>query len=216
MKKTLLASVLPVLLVAQSAWADVKIKVPSNFEILATQQVKLKKAQKEVVLPEGEQHLLVRFDSPTNPHSTAQSLGYVSSQPILVSFYAIDGDVITLKPPRVDTQREVKAFAQKPTFTLIDAKGNPVEHESELVPFEGSPITANYHTLLAAQIGSSVAAPELSATAAGDNGKAVISSASAINVSKLTPAQADALLRELYRGADEQRRKEFMRWALGL
>ncbi len=213
MKKTLMALTLPALLVAQVAWADVMVKMPSNFEILATEQIRIKRATKQVALPEGDQHILVRFDSPTNPHSTAQSLGFVSSKPILVSFTAKDGEVVSLVPPRIDTQQEVKTFARQPTFKLVDAKGNTVAHESTKILFEGSPMTADYNAILAEQIVSS--APVLSSTAIAGSGVAAVNAAQ-IDVSALTPQQADALLRDLYKNADEKRRKDFMRWALGL
>ncbi|MGR5077893.1 DUF2057 domain-containing protein [Photobacterium swingsii] len=216
MKKTLMALTLPVLLVAQVAWADVMVKMPSNFEILATEQVRIKKATKQVALPEGDQHILVRFDSPTNPHSTAQSLGFVSSKPIFVSFTAKDGEVVSLVPPRIDTQQEVKAFARQPSFKLVDAMGNTVAHESTNILFEGSPMTADYNAILAKQIGSTASpAPVLSSTAVAGAGVAAVNAAK-IDVSDLTPQQADALLRDLYKNADEKRRKDFMRWALGL
>ncbi|MDO6500093.1 DUF2057 domain-containing protein [Photobacterium sanguinicancri] len=213
MKKTLMALTLPALLVAQVAWADVMVKMPSNFEILATEQVRIKRATKQVALPEGDQHILVRFDSPTNPHSTAQSLGFVSSKPILVSFTAKDGEVVSLVPPRIDTQQEVKTFARQPTFKLVDANGDAVEHESSMVLFEGSPMTADYNAILADQIVSP--APVLSSTAVAGSGVAAVNAAQ-IDVNNLTPQQADALLRDLYKNADEKRRKDFMRWALGL
>ncbi|MEZ8740475.1 DUF2057 domain-containing protein [Photobacterium swingsii] len=216
MKKTLMALTLPALLMAQAAWADVVIKVPNNFEILATEQVRIKKATKQVALPEGDQHILVRFDSPTNPHSTAQSLGFVSSKPMLVTFTANDGEEVILVAPRIDTPQEVKRYAKAPTFTLVDAEGQTVAHQTTRVEYEGSPMTADYNAILAKQIGSTASpAPVLSSTAVAGTGVAAVNAAK-IDVSDLTPQQADALLRDLYKNADEKRRKDFMRWALGL
>jgi uncharacterized protein len=212
MKKTLLAFSLPLVLVSQVVMADVTLKMPGNFEILAAQHLEIKKATKTVALPEGDQQVLVRFDSPTNPHSTGQSMGYVSSQPILIRFSADDGEVIELVAPRVDTQQDVKRFAKNPRFELTDTAGKSVSFESEKLVVSGSPLTANYNNILAAQI-----TPNDKQTLPQPTVTTVSSQAiSTVDISRLTPAKADQLMKDLYQNADEKRRKEFMRWALGL
>lgn len=212
MKKTLLAFSLPLVLVSQAAMADVTLKVPGNFEILAAQHLEIKKATKTVALPEGDQQVLVRFDSPTNPHSTGQSMGYVSSQPILIRFSANDGEVVELVAPRVDTQQDVKRFAKNPSFELTDTAGKSVSFASKKVVVSGSPLMANYNAILAAQVAPSEkqTLPQPTVTTAPSQ------AVSTVDINQLTPAQTDQLMKDLYQNADEKRRKEFIRWALGL
>ncbi|BAX53877.1 hypothetical protein PDPUS_1_02503 [Photobacterium damselae subsp. piscicida] len=77
-----------VLLSSYAAQANVSLEMPSYFSVLAAQSQEMKKAQKQINLTDGQQQVLIRFESPRNPHSTAQSMGYIHSQPLLVTFSA--------------------------------------------------------------------------------------------------------------------------------
>ncbi len=217
--------------------ANVSLEMPAHFSVLAAQSQELKKAQKQINLADGQQRVLIRFESPRNPHSTAQSMGYIHSQPLLVSFSA-QNDAIKLVAPRIDTPQEIVKFAKAPKFDLIDGKGQSIKYSVETMNFSGSPLLADYNALLAEFItpkaepvtamGSQKAisashkiAVTPVVTSASKVGTTPVSAASSktvmpIEVSKLSPTQRQELLRSLYQQADETQRKEFMRWALGL
>ncbi|WP_239974004.1 DUF2057 domain-containing protein [Photobacterium damselae] len=223
-----------VLLSSYAAQANVSLEMPSYFSVLAAQSQELKKAQKQINLTDGQQQVLIRFESPRNPHSTAQSMGYIHSQPLLVTFSAQD-DVIKLVAPRIDTPQEIVKFAKAPKFDLINGEGQSVEYKMKAIGFSGSPLLADYNALLAEQIMPRAEAAPTQNTISASHKIAVapvvtstmtveatpVFDASSktvmpIDVSKLSPTQRQELLKSLYQQADETQRKTFMRWALGL
>ena len=138
------------------SWAETNLQTPSNVEILATKAVYLKNTQHQVTLPAGQQQLLVRFDSPENPHSTGQTMGYVNSSPVLLRFKLDDQATVTVKIPRLDTPQEINRFAKQPYFKLYNDDGSQLALEQKVIPMTGSPLFTDYNKLLTASVGEAV------------------------------------------------------------
>lgn len=196
------------LLLSPALWAA-NLILPDNLSLLASDRGEPSKLKHTLDMPAGERHLLVRFDSPSDPHSANESQGRVTSAPLLITLNATSDGKLYLQTPALDTVAQVRDFARHPMLTLKDAQGTNVPFTLRKLPGSASLFT-DYEALLAAEMSvTDQPLPTPTASGAPINPKT-------IHASELSPAQADALMRDLYRQADDSSRKAFMRWALDL
>ncbi|PST86231.1 DUF2057 domain-containing protein [Photobacterium sp. NCIMB 13483] len=196
------------------SWAETNLQTPSNVEILATKAVYLKNTQHQVTLPAGQQQLLVRFDSPENPHSTGQTMGYVNSSPVLLRFKLDDQATVTVKIPRLDTPQEINRFAKQPYFKLYNDDGSQLALEQKVIPMTGSPLFTDYNKLLNESVGEAVVPVAMVTNKQMSHSKST--AVTSIDTTHLTAQQTDQLLQQLYQQANKEQRKKFIRWALEL
>ncbi|MEC6798317.1 DUF2057 family protein [Photobacterium sp. S4TG1] len=196
------------------SWAETNLQTPANVEILATTAVRLNKAQHQVMLPAGQQQLLVRFDSPENPHSTGQTMGFVHSAPVLLRFKLDDQATVTVKIPRLDTPQEIERFAKQPYFKLYNDDGSQLAVEQKAIVMTGSPLFTDYNKLLNESVGETVV--PVTALKNKQEPYAVSTTVTQIDTTHLTAQQTDQLLQQLYQQANKEQRKKFIRWALEL
>ncbi|MGL4507837.1 MAG: DUF2057 family protein, partial [Aeromonas sobria] len=62
-----------------------RLELADNLTLLTSPQSKPSAFTRAIDLPAGEARLLVRFDSPSDPRSTNESQGRVTSAPLLVT-----------------------------------------------------------------------------------------------------------------------------------
>ncbi|MEC6909406.1 DUF2057 family protein [Photobacterium piscicola] len=196
------------------SWANTNLQTPANVEILATTAVHLNKTQHQVTLPAGQQQLLVRFDSPENPHSTGQTMGYVNSSPVLLRFKLDDQATVTVKIPRLDTPQEINRFAKQPYFKLYNDDGSQLALEQKVIPMTGSPLFTDYNKLLNESVGEAVVPVAVVKNKQMSHSKST--AVASIDTTHLTAQQTDQLLQQLYQQANKEQRKKFIRWALEL
>ena len=196
------------------SWAETNLQTPSNVEILATKAVYLKNTQHQVTLPAGQQQLLVRFDSPENPHSTGQTMGFVNSAPVLLHFNLDDQATVTVKIPRLDTPQEINRFAKQPYFKLYNDDGSQLAVEQKVISMTGSPLLTDYNQLLNESVGATVVSVTMVKNTQEPH--AVNPAVTQIDTTHLTAQQTDQLLQQLYQQANKAQRKNFIRWALEL
>lgn len=196
------------------SWANTNLQTPANVEILATTAVHLNKTQHQVTLPAGQQQLLVRFDSPENPHSTGQTMGYVNSSPVLLRFKLDDQATVTVKIPRLDTPQEINRFAKQPYFKLYNDDGSQLALEQKVIPMTGSPLFTDYNKLLNESVGEAVVPVAVVKNKQISHSKST--AVASIDTTHLTAQQTDQLLQQLYQQANKEQRKKFIRWALEL
>lgn len=200
----LLLSPLLALLLALPAQAT-RLELADNLTLLASPQGKPSAFTRAIDLPAGETRLLVRFDSPSDPRSTNESQGRITSAPLLVAFEVPSQGTLRLTTPALTSTPAIRQFAAHPALRLGTPAGNhplPVQ----VLPRSQDNLLTDYQALLASHGATANPAP-LATTP---------ESAATHHPSALTPEQADATLRELYLAADAKRRKAFIRWALDL
>ncbi|MFQ2908615.1 DUF2057 family protein [Aeromonas allosaccharophila] len=183
-----------------------RLELAENLILLASPQGKPSAFTRAIDLPAGETRLLVRFDSPSDPRSTNESQGRVTSAPLLVTLSIPSLGSLQLTTPELTSPSAIHQFAANPALLLSDEKGESQPLPLQTLPRSQDGLSTDYQALLASHTPTVSPAP-ISATQA-----ATI----AHKPSTLTPEQADATLRELYLAADAKRRKAFIRWALEL
>ncbi len=148
----------------------------------------------------------MRFDSPSDPRSTNESPGRVTSAPLLVTLTAPAQGTLQLTTPVLTSPSVIRRFAASPALRLSDDKGTSQPLTLQALPRSRDGLGTDYQALLASHTPTVSSAPIVATQAATTFHTA----------STLTPEQADATLRELYLAADAKRRKAFIRWALDL
>ncbi len=183
-----------------------RLELPDNLTLLASPHGKPSAFTRAIDLPAGEARLLVRFDSPSDPRSTNESQGRVTSAPLLLTLTASSQGTLQLTTPMLTSPSSIRQFAANPALLVSDGKGESQPLALQVLPRNQDGLSTDYQALLASHTPTASPAPIFAAQP----------STTAHTTSDLTPEQADATLRELYLTADAQRRKAFIRWALDL
>ncbi|MGL4885463.1 MAG: DUF2057 family protein [Aeromonas veronii] len=183
-----------------------QLELADNLTLLASPQGKPSAFTRTIDLPTGEIRLLVRFDSPSDPRSTNESPGRITSAPLLITLTIPSQGTLQLTTPTLTSPLVIRQFAANPTLLLSDGEGISQQLELQALPRSQDGLRTDYQALLVSHTQTANPAPITTAP----------SSTITHSLSTLTPEQTDATLRELYLTADAQRRKAFIRWALGL
>lgn len=183
-----------------------QLELADNLTLLASPQGKPSAFTRAIDLPAGEARLLVRFDSPSDPRSTNESQGRVTSAPLLVTLSIPSKGSLQLTTPVLTSPSAIRQFAANPALLVSDGKGASQPLALQALPRSQDGLSTDYQALLASHTPTASPASITSAQP----------STTAHTTSDLTSEQADATLRELYLTADAQRRKAFIRWALDL
>lgn len=201
----LLLSPLFALLLSVPATAA-RLELADTLTLLASPQGKPSAFTRAIDLPAGETRLLVRFDSPSDPRSTNESQGRITSAPLLITLQIPSQGSLQLTTPALTSPSAIRQFAANPALLVSDGKGAPQPLALQPLSRSQDGLNTDYQALLASHTPTASPAPITSAQP----------STTAHAPSALTPDQADAALRELYLAADAKRRKAFIRWALEL
>ncbi|WP_236764627.1 DUF2057 family protein [Aeromonas jandaei] len=201
----LLLSPLFALLLSVPATAA-RLELADTLTLLASPQGKPSAFTRTIELPAGESRLLVRFDSPSDPRSTNESQGRMTSAPLLLTLTASSQGTLQLTTPVLTSSSAIRQFAASPALLLSDDKGTSQPLALQALPRSQDSLGTDYQALLESHTPTVSPAPIFATQAA----------TTAHTASALTPEQADATLRELYLAADAKRRKAFIRWALDL
>lgn len=183
-----------------------RLELADNLTLLASPHGKPSAFTRAIDLPAGEARLLVRFDSPSDPRSTNESQGRVTSAPLLLTLTASSQGTLQLTTPMLTSPSSIRQFAANPALLVSDGKGESQPLALQVLPRSQDGLSTDYQALLASHTPTASPTPIFAAQA----------STTAHTPSALTPEQADATLRELYLAADAKRRKAFIRWALDL
>jgi Uncharacterized protein conserved in bacteria len=192
MKKLLFV---PLLLCGAQAMAAPHLSVGENLVVLAAKSADVSIFSDNIALKEGEQKVVVKYDSPENPSSTNQSNGRVTSKAYLLTFKAAGDEVIELTTPAAADTAEVRALAKDPVFKLT-ANGSAVKFErSALIQSGGlGALTTSWDSVVNGDKAAAPAAPTASAV----------------------QGESDSLkaMQKLYLQSDATQRKAFLKWAL--
>lgn len=183
-----------------------RLELADNLTLLASPQGKSSAFTRAIDLPAGEARLLVRFDSPSDPRTTNESQGRVTSAPLLLTLTAPSQGTLQLTTPVLISPSAIRQFAANPALLVSDGKGESQPLALQALPRSQDGMSTDYQALLASH----------TPTASPTQISAAQASTTTHTPSALTPEQADAALRELYLAADAKRRKAFIRWALDL
>ncbi|HDO1320689.1 TPA: DUF2057 family protein [Aeromonas veronii] len=183
-----------------------RLELADNLTLLASPQGKPSAFTRTIDLPTGETRLLVRFDSPSDPRSTNESPGRVTSAPLLLTLTTPSQGTLQLTTPVLTSSSAIRQFAANPALLVSDGKGESQPLALQALPRSQDGLSTDYQALLASHTPTANPAPITTAP----------SSTITHSPLALTPEQADATLRELYLAADAKRRKAFIRWALDL
>lgn len=183
-----------------------RLELADNLTLLASPQGKSSAFTRAIDLPAGEARLLVRFDSPSDPRTTNESQGRVTSAPLLLTLTAPSQGTLQLTTPVLISPSAIRQFAANPALLVSDGKGESQPLALQALPRSQDGMSTDYQALLASH----------TPTASPTQISAAQASTTTHTPSALTPEQADAALRELYLAADAKQRKAFIRWALDL
>lgn len=128
MKKTLFTAA--ALLLCGQAFAAPHLFIGDNVSVLAARSTRVSIFSKDVMLPDGAQKMIVKFDSPVNPESVNNNRGRVTSNPYIISFTASGNEEIHLSTGNPLDEKEAKQMAQKPVFT-VTAGGKSVPFDND-------------------------------------------------------------------------------------
>lgn len=189
MKKLLLVSLL---FSAGQALAAPHLSVGDNLTVLAAKAADVSIFSDDIALKDGEQKVVVKYDSPENPSSTNQSNGRVTSKPYLLTFNATGDENVTLKVKAAADTAEVRALAKDPAFMLtVNGKAVPFTRSAlEQTGAFGS-LTTSWNSVV--------------------NGEATAATAAS---SVQTESDKMKAMQQLYLQSDAQQRKAFLKWAL--
>lgn len=193
MKKTLFTAA--ALLLCGQAFAAPHLFIGDNVSVLAARSTRVSIFSKDVMLPDGAQKMIVKFDSPVNPESVNNNRGRVTSNPYIISFTASGNEEIHLSTGNPLDEKEAKQMAQKPVFT-VTAGGKPV-------PFDIRVLDRDSITVFT----------DLTAIVNEDNSAAPSPSKTPVPA---TPQGQLSTLQQLYLKADDSQKKAFLKWALNL
>jgi uncharacterized protein YccT (UPF0319 family) len=183
-----------------------RLELADNLTLLASPQGKSSAFTRAIDLPAGEARLLVRFDSPSDPRTTNESQGRVTSAPLLLTLTVPSQGTLQLTTPVLISPSAIRQFAANPALLVSDGKGESQPLALQALPRSQDGMSTDYQALLASH----------TPTASPTQISAAQASTTTHTPSALTPEQADAALRELYLAADAKQRKAFIRWALDL
>ncbi|MHA7845957.1 DUF2057 family protein [Serratia sp. D1N4] len=177
--------------------AAVTLNFGDNVNILAAQSAQINAFSNSVTLPDGEQTLIVRFDAPNDPGSMNESQGRVISNAQILTFTVSPNSHINLKTEIPLNANETQAVAKSPTFYLTDSQGKSIPFHTQPVSPAYNRFGTDYAKLLPATIQQPVAEVKTQDKAED----------------KTPPLST---LQKLYLQMNDEQKKEFLRWAIGL
>ncbi|WP_336238633.1 DUF2057 family protein [Enterobacter chuandaensis] len=131
--------------------AQTTLELGDNVVALAAANAKVSMFSREIVLPEGKQQLVVRFDSATNPESVNQGRGRLTSAPYIISFSYEGSAPVLLSAGKVSDENEAKSEAKNPSFSLT-ANGVPVTFSLKKIDQESVNAFTDYKSMLVTDI----------------------------------------------------------------
>lgn len=202
MKKLLLVSLL---LCGSQALAAPKLSVGDNLTVLAAKSADVSIFSDDIALKDGEQKVVVKYDSPENPSSTNQSNGRITSKPYLLTFNATGDEKIELTTKVAADTSEVRALAKDPVFILtVKGKAVPFEHAPLVRTSSFGSISTSWDSVVNGEAKPAVAA--------------VAPAVAPVAASSAPSAQAESntmkAMQDLYLQSNAQQRKAFLKWAL--
>lgn len=106
-------------IISGPSFAKVTLELGENVVVLAAKDAKVSMFSRSIALPDGDQKLVIKFDSSVNPESVNQGKGRITSAPYILSFRHGDSEKVTLSTPKVTDEKEAKKQAEAPQFTLF-------------------------------------------------------------------------------------------------
>jgi hypothetical protein len=209
MKKLLLVSLL---FCGSQALAAPHLIVGNNLTVLAAKSADVSIFSDKVTLKEGEQKVVVKYDSPENPSSTNQSNGRITSKPWLLTFNASGDEEITLSIKQATDTSEVRALAKAPVFSLTD--------NGKAVPFTPTPLVRQSAFGSISTSWDSVVNGEATPAAVAVAAVPVVAAtpvtapAPAVAANGQSSAERFKAMQQLYLQSDAAQRKAFLKWAL--
>ncbi|TDN46069.1 DUF2057 family protein [Scandinavium goeteborgense] len=201
MKKILLVSLL---FGVSQAIASPTLSVGDNLTVLAAKSADMSIFSDSIALQDGEQKIVVKYDSPENPSSTNQSNGRITSIPYLLTFKASGDETITLTTREAADISDVRSLAKDPEFTLtVNGKA---------VSFTRSPL------IRTSRFGSLSTSWDSVVNGDGKSSPAAAAIITAPGVVEATSIQAGSetmkTMQKLYLQSDAKQRKTFLKWAM--
>lgn len=198
MKKLVLV---PLLFCGSQVMAAPTLSVGDNLTVLAAKSAEVSIFTDNIALKDGEQKVVVKYDSPENPSSTNQSNGRVTSKPYLLTFSATGDEKIELTTQAAVDTSEVRALAKDPVFILtVNGKAVPFSHSPLIRSSAFGSITTSWNAVVNGD--SAPAAAKVVAPAAAASGKAQ------------TESETMQTMQKLYLQSDAKQRKAFLKWTL--
>ena len=188
------------LLCAGAAQAEVEVRVPENFQILAVSAGKVQDEQ-HAVLADGQQQLLVRYEGVIPSRNSSDNDRQIRSEPQVIRYDASRQSVrLQATVPRDEIGME--RYARAPLVSL-QAQGQPLAMQQDELLANGMQIGMDWHAKL----------DEYNR----GGGKAALKTVGATTVAASAPMVASELegqLQRLFLQADPALRKRFIGWAV--
>ncbi|WP_042010429.1 DUF2057 domain-containing protein [Aeromonas fluvialis] len=188
-----------------SAQAEVAVKVPENFRILAVSSGTLQDEQ-HAILPDGEQQLLVRFEGVITSRSSSENDRQVRSEPQVVRYQGSNQHLqLTASVP--GDERGMQAYAKAPVVALQE-NGQALAIQQDALVTSGILLGVDWNGKLteynrsAGKAALTAVAEQPAATLAG-GGQPIVAA-----------SELEGQLQQLFLQADPALRKRFIGWAV--
>ena len=196
MKKFLL--LVATMLLCSQAVAAPHLFIGDNVSVLAARSTKVSIFSKDIMLPDGHQKMIIKFDSPANPESVNNNRGRVTSTPYIISFTASGNEELQLASGKPLDEKEAKRMSQKPEFTLT-AGGKPVPFDIQVLERDSITVFTDLSSIVN---DNDITMPALS--------KTFIPTTANSQENQLSQLQ------QLYLKMNDHQKKLFLKWALNL
>lgn len=190
------------LLCAGAAQAEVEVRVPENFQILAVSAGKVQDEQ-HAVLADGQQQLLVRYEGVIPSRNSSDNDRQIRSEPQVIRYDA-SRQSVRLQAAVPDDESGMERYAKAPLVSL-QAGGQPLAMQQDELVVNGMQIGMDWRARLEEYNRG--------------GGKAALNTVGATTVAAGTsvPVAASELegqLQRLFLQADPALRKRFIGWAV--
>lgn len=215
MNKLLSTSALAALLTAGSAFSGT-LTIPMEFEYLALDgkpiETNLFSHKSELNLTQGNHKIAIRYhDMVDDPFSDSQS--FIKSAPFIISLDATKSGEYKLEPKSGSIIKKPNNFAQNPEVVITSLNNVPVNFQIEHTEIEESGFISKLFNKSESSTNPKQVATEYTSLAKSPDNT---NTNHHINHKQNTKNEnmTSQMLHHWWQQADEQTRKEFMRWAI--
>ncbi len=127
-----------------SAFAQVTVELPKNGEWVLVNGVNAPDAQ-SIVVENGQHQLAFRINTDYRQNGDIT----LYSSPVQIIKFSASDETISIDLPTIRNQNQARSFTRQPTFTLLNAEGNAIAFDTDMLKIEGLQLGRNYEAEIA-------------------------------------------------------------------
>ncbi|MBJ7552927.1 DUF2057 domain-containing protein [Marinomonas spartinae] len=181
-------------------------KVPTSYQIM---YIDLKDGNNygddfEVTIPSGHHQIVVRYNQSLRHGG---DVDMIKSEPLIIDMDVKKGANLELKAPFIHQKDRAEKYSQKPTFDIVNSKGDEVQYKVSMLPLQpGFQPLRNYREEIKEFTGEGATKPQANTSANASY------SAPAPAPKSVTQTNEFQMMQFWFNKSDEQTRKNFRIW----